>query len=58
MKKRAIEFRRRFLGKAHFPKEKNKQSSFDIEKIRQEAMREERIRMQKKLLGSAVDVSK
>ena len=40
------------------PKEKNKQSSPDIEKIRQEAMHEERIRLQKKFLGSAVDISK
>ena len=40
------------------PKEKNKQSSPDIEKIRKEAMHEERIRLQKKFLGSAFDVSK
>ena len=58
MKKRAIVFRRRFLRKGTLPKEKNKQSSPDIEKIRQEAMHEERIRMQKKLLGSIGDVSK
>ena len=46
------------LRKGTLPKEKNKQSSPDIEKIRQEAMHEERIRMQKKLLGSIGDVSK
>ena len=46
------------LRKETLPKEKNKQSSPDIEKIRQEAMHEERIRLQKKFLGSAVDVSK
>ena len=46
------------LRKGTLPKEKNKQSSPDIEKIRQQAVHEERIRMQKKLLGSAADISK
>ena len=48
MKKRAIEFRRRFFGKAPFPRKK----------IIQQAKNEERIRLQKKLLGSTADVSK
>ena len=49
---------KKILRKDALPKKKNKQSSPDIEKIRQEAMHEERIRLQKKFLGSAIDVSK
>ena len=49
------------LRKGTLPQEKQKQSSPDIEKIRKEAMREERLRMQKKFigsLGSVGDISK
>ena len=56
--KESYRIQKEILRKGTLPKEKNKQSSPDIEKIRQEAMREERIRMQKKLLGSAADISK
>ena len=44
------------LRKGTLPKDK--QSSPDIEKIRQEAKKEERLRMQKKLLGSEANISK
>ena len=56
--KESYRIQKEILRKGTLPKEKNKQSSPDIEKIRQKAMREERIRMQKKLLGSAADISK
>ena len=56
--KQSYLIQKQILRKGTLPKEKNKQSSPDIEKIRQEAMHEERIRLQKKFLGSAVDVSK
>ena len=56
--KESYRIQKEILRKGTLPKEKNKQSSPDIEKIRQEAMHEERIRMQKKLLGSIGDVSK
>ena len=54
--KESYRIQKEILRKGKLPKDK--QSSPDIEKIRQEAVHEERIRMQKKLLGSAVDVSK
>ena len=54
--KESYRIQKEILCKGTLPKDK--QSSPDIEKIRQEAVHEERIRMQKKLLGSAVDVSK
>ena len=54
--KESYRIQKEILRKGTLPKDK--QSSPDIEKIRQEAVHEERIRMQKKLLGSAVDVSK
>ena len=56
--KESYRIQKEILRKGTLPKEKNKQSSCDIEKIRQEAAHEERIRMQKKLLGSIGDVSK
>ena len=56
--KESYRIQKEILRKGTLPKEKNKQSSSDIEKIRQEAIQEERIRMQKKLLGSIGDVSK
>ena len=56
--KQSYLIQKEILRKGTLPKKKNKQSSPDIKKIRQEAMREERIRLQKKFLGSAVDVSK
>ena len=56
--KESYRIQKEILLKGTLPKGKNKQSSPDIEKIRQEAMHEERMRMQKKLLGSIGDVSK
>ena len=56
--KESYRIQKEILRKGTLPKEKHKQSSPDIEKIRQEAVHEERIRLQKKILGSAVDVSK
>ena len=56
--KESYRIQKEILRKGTLPKEKNKHSSPDIEKIRQEAMHEERMRMQKKLLGSIGDVSK
>ena len=56
--KESYQIQKEILWKGTLPKEKQKQSSHDIEKIRQEAVHEERIRMQKKLLGSIGDVSK
>ena len=59
--KDSYQIQKEFFRKGTLPKEKNKQSSPDIEKIRQEAMHEERIRMQKKFigsLGSVGDISK
>ena len=56
--KESYQIQKEILRKGTLPKEKQKQSSHDIEKIRQEAVHEERIRMQKKLLGSIGDVSK
>ena len=56
--KESYRIQKEILRKGTLPKEKQKQSSPDIQKIRQEAMQEERIRMQKKLLGSIGDVSK
>ena len=54
--KESYRIQKEILRKGTLPKDK--QSSPDIEKIRQQAMHEERIRLQKKFLGSAVDVSK
>ena len=56
--KESYRIQKEILRKGTLPKEKHKQSSPDIEKIRQEAVHEERIRLQKKILGSTVDVSK
>ena len=56
--KESYRIQKEILRKGTLPKEKNKQSSPDIEKIRQEAMNEERIRLQKKFLGSIGDGSK
>ena len=56
--KESYRIQKEILRKGILPKEKIKQSSPDIEKIRQEAMHEERMRMQKKVLGSISDVSK
>ena len=56
--KESYRIQKEILRKGTLPKEKNKQSSPDIEKIRQEAMQEERIRMQKKLIFSISDGSK
>ena len=56
--KESYRIQKEILRKGTLPKEKNKQSSPDIEKIRQQAVHEERIRLQKKILGSAVDISK
>ena len=56
--KDSYRLQKEILRKGTLPKEKQKQSSPDIEKIRQQAVHEERIRLQKKILGSAVDVSK
>ena len=55
--KDSYRIQKEILRKGTLPKENNKQSP-DIEKIRQEARQEERLRMQKKLLGSAADISK
>ena len=55
--KDSYRIQKEILRKGTLPKDKQKQSP-DIEKIRQQAMHEERIRMQKKLLGSIGDVSK
>ncbi len=44
--------------KGTLPKENIKQSSPDIDKIREEIKKEEKIKLQKKLLGSAADISK
>ena len=56
--KESYRIQKEILRKGTLPKEKLKHSSPDIEKIRQQAVHEERIRLQKKILGSAVDVSK
>ena len=56
--KESYRIQKEILQKGTLPKEKQKQRSPDIEKIRQQAVYEERIRLQKKILGSAVDVSK
>ena len=56
--KESYRIQKEILRKGTLPKDKQKQSSPDIEKIRQQAVHEERIRMQKKLLGSAADISK
>ena len=56
--KESYRIQKEILRKGTLPKEKNKQSSPDIEKIRQEARQEERLRMQKKLLGSEANISK
>ena len=56
--KDSYRIQKEILRKGTLPKENQKQSRPDIKKIRQEAMQEERIRMQKKLLGSIGDVSK
>ena len=53
--KESYRIQKEILWKGQLPKEKQKQSTRDIEKIRQQAVHEERIRMEKKLLG---DVSK
>ena len=56
--KESYRIQKEILRKGTLPMEKNKQSSPDIEKIRQEARQEERLRMQKKLLGSEANISK
>ena len=56
--KESYRIQKEILRKGTLPKENNKQRTPDIEKIRQEAVQEERIRMQKELLGSIGDVSK
>ena len=55
--KDSYRIQKEILRKGTLPKENNKQSP-DIEKIRQEARQEERLRMQKKLLGSEANISK
>ena len=54
--KDSYRIQKEILRKGTLPKENNKQSP-DIEKIRQEAKQEERLRMQKQLLGSEANIS-
>ena len=54
--KDSYRIQKEILRKGTLPKDK--QSSPDIEKIRQEAKKDERLRMQKKLLGSEANISK
>ena len=56
--KENYEVQKQIFRHGTLPKEKEKPSNVDIEKIREEGRQEERVRLQKKLLGSRIDVSK
>ena len=56
--KDSYRIQKEILRKGTLPKEKQKQSSPDIEKLIKDAKKQERFRIQKKILGSEADISK